>query len=224
MISGPKHYAGPEDGGEVVSPRLFLTCAYLAEVLELVEEAVDQVALAAETGIDRPSRLPVGLDRDATAPAACGDQVRNRCLFGGPRRRQAEGRASSLRSGCGPLMGADDRVGDDLHAVGVFFGWRFKGLNPDPRDGPSLEAVMDGCAERIALRQIAQRRAGSQNPEDAAEYPAHPPDTRLVWKEGIDQRACLPPGDPRPFKCAACAATPSARRRPSPPPHRLGAS
>ncbi len=75
-------------------------------------------------------------------------------------------------------MGTDDRVGDDLHAVGVSIGQRFKGLNPDPRNGPPLEAFMDGCAESIALRQIAPRRAGSQNPGDAAEYPAHPPDTR----------------------------------------------
>jgi len=44
-------------------------------VLELVEETLDEVALAAEFGIDRSLHLAVAPGGDVAAPAVCRDQV-----------------------------------------------------------------------------------------------------------------------------------------------------
>lgn len=61
------------DGGEEVPCELVVACGYAAEVLDLVEEALDQIALSVEFGIDRALPFAVALGRDVWARAMFGD-------------------------------------------------------------------------------------------------------------------------------------------------------
>lgn len=73
----PDTRTGNEYGGEIVSRRLFVSCGHFSEMLELVEEALDKVALAVECWVDRTLHLAIALRGDVSAPAMCRDQVEN---------------------------------------------------------------------------------------------------------------------------------------------------
>ena len=63
------------DAGEEISGELVVTRGYAAEVLELVEEALDEVALAIEREIAGAEALAVGLGRDHRGDAPLGQAV-----------------------------------------------------------------------------------------------------------------------------------------------------
>ena len=63
------------DAGEEISGELVVTRGYAAEVLELVEEALDEVALALEREIAGAEALAVGLGRDHRGDAPLGQAV-----------------------------------------------------------------------------------------------------------------------------------------------------
>lgn len=76
-MSDPESGCGQSDGGEEVSGELVVACGDGAEVLELVEEAFDEVALAIERGVDGALNLAVALGRDVRGGAVGGDQLEN---------------------------------------------------------------------------------------------------------------------------------------------------
>jgi len=67
--------ASAGDSREAVPGELVVTCGDASEMLELVEEALDQVTVAVELGIDRPHDLHIALRRDVGGGAAGCEQI-----------------------------------------------------------------------------------------------------------------------------------------------------
>ena len=65
------------DGGEEVSGELVVARGDATEVLELVEEALDEIALSIEGAVDRALPLAVALGRDVCSRAVIGDQLQD---------------------------------------------------------------------------------------------------------------------------------------------------
>jgi hypothetical protein len=60
-----------------------------------------------------------------------------------------------------------NRTVDHLHFAAMGLGHGVHQLVPYPGLAPAIEAIVGGRIRRVALRQIAPWRSGSQNPEDA---------------------------------------------------------
>lgn len=69
----PETGAGKRDCGEEVPGQLVVARCDGAEVLQLVEEALDEVALTVDRGVDRSLLLAVALGRDVGRGAVGGD-------------------------------------------------------------------------------------------------------------------------------------------------------
>ncbi len=74
----PEAEGSENDGGEEVSGELVITGGDGTEVFELVEEALDEVALAVEGGVDRAADADVALAGDMGSRAAGLDEVVSR--------------------------------------------------------------------------------------------------------------------------------------------------
>lgn len=125
-MSEPESRGRESDGGEEVSCELVVACGDASEVLELVEEAFDEVALPVELRIDGALVLPVALCGDMRAGAAEGDDLEDGlgvvaavCDGIGSRAQAVEqGRDGGLVGGLawrdqqtdGQAAGVDDRV------------------------------------------------------------------------------------------------------------------
>lgn len=70
----PEPRRSQSDGGEEVPSELVVACGDAAKVFELVEEALDQIALPIELGVDRALPFAVALGRDVRARAVFGNQ------------------------------------------------------------------------------------------------------------------------------------------------------
>src|SRR5712692_4572615 len=64
--------------GEKISGEFVITCGDGAEVLELIEEAFDEVAFTVECEIARPFGLAVGLGRNDRSDSPLGEGVEER--------------------------------------------------------------------------------------------------------------------------------------------------
>jgi len=71
----PKAGSRQHHGCEEVSGSFVVTCGDTAEVLELIEEALDEVALPVERVIDGALDLAVAAGRDMGAATATFDQI-----------------------------------------------------------------------------------------------------------------------------------------------------
>jgi hypothetical protein len=69
------HSAGELDAGEEISGEFVVACGDRTKVLEFVEEALDEVALAIEREIATARRLAVGLRRNHRRDVAPGERV-----------------------------------------------------------------------------------------------------------------------------------------------------
>ena len=74
-MSEPEASGSEGDCREEVSGELVVACGDAAEVFELVEEALDEIALAIEFGIDGTLDLAVALGRDVRPRAVLGDDL-----------------------------------------------------------------------------------------------------------------------------------------------------
>jgi len=74
-MSDPESGSCECDGGEEVPCELVIAGGDGSEVFELVEEALDEVALAVDFGIDGALELAVALGRDVRRGAMGGDQL-----------------------------------------------------------------------------------------------------------------------------------------------------
>ena len=72
---GPEAGGGDEGGGEVVPGELVIAGRDPSKVLELVKEALDQVALSVEFVLDGSLDLAVPLGRDVCLSAGLGDKI-----------------------------------------------------------------------------------------------------------------------------------------------------
>ena len=70
----PEACGGESAGGEEVSGEFVVSGCDTAEVLELVEEAFDEIALTIEPPIDRALYFAVPLGRDVSLTATTGDE------------------------------------------------------------------------------------------------------------------------------------------------------
>lgn len=71
----PEARGREQDGGEEVSGRFVVAGRDAAEVLQLVEEAFDEIALSIDCAVDRALNLAVTAGRDMSPPAAAFDQI-----------------------------------------------------------------------------------------------------------------------------------------------------
>ena len=71
----PDPSGGEGDGREEVSGEFVVSGCDTPEVLELVEEAFDQIALAIEPAVDRALYFAVALGRDVSFAAPAGDEL-----------------------------------------------------------------------------------------------------------------------------------------------------
>lgn len=78
IIPDPDAGGGESNGGQEVSGEFVESGGDASEVLELVEEALDEVALPVEIAIDRSLDLDVALGRDMGLPTSGADQVDQR--------------------------------------------------------------------------------------------------------------------------------------------------
>jgi hypothetical protein len=74
-MSDPEPDSGECDGGKEVPGELVIAGGDSSEVFELVEEALDEVALPVDRGIDRALDLAVPLGRDVRVGAMGGDEI-----------------------------------------------------------------------------------------------------------------------------------------------------
>ena len=72
---GPEAGGGDEGGGEVVPGELVIAGRDPSKVLELVKEALDQIALSVEFVLDGSLDLAVPLGRDVCLSAGLGDKI-----------------------------------------------------------------------------------------------------------------------------------------------------
>ena len=69
------------------------------------------------------------------------------------------------------LVDPDDGGVDHLHVAVMRCGDRIHQAIPDASFAPAVEAVVNGGARAIALRQVPPERTRAQHPEDAVENP-----------------------------------------------------
>ena len=100
-MSDPKSCGNESDGGEEVSGELVVAGGDAAEVFEFVEEALDEVALAVELGIDGSLPLAVALGRDVGGGAVSDQEVEN-----------GLGIVAAVGDGVAGRLEAFDEVGD----------------------------------------------------------------------------------------------------------------
>jgi hypothetical protein len=167
-----------------VSGGLVVAGGDAAEVLWLVEEALDQVALPIEGVVDRALDLAVAAGGDVNPAAAAFNQVDDGAgIVAAVGNRSRSGLRSSSKVGAivlsedfhengrwrdpdpfftagGMLVGADDRRVDQLQRLRRLRCQCFKYSKPDARLRPSIEAVVDRRVWAVAFRQIAPRRRG----------------------------------------------------------------
>lgn len=75
ISAGPQSSGGEQHGGEEVPGKLGEAGCDTAEVLELAEEPLDEVALAVEVSVDRALDLAIRLGGDVGLSACAADQI-----------------------------------------------------------------------------------------------------------------------------------------------------
>ena len=70
--------AGQLNAGEEISGQFVVACGDSSKVLELVEEALDEIALTVEDKITSPRRLAVGFRRNHGGDFALGERIEQR--------------------------------------------------------------------------------------------------------------------------------------------------
>ena len=153
----PTHKAHPDpcgcelDEGEVVFRVLLEARGDGAEVLELVEEALDEVALAVEEGAERRAPLTVRHRLDASPGAARGEGLaKGVAVVAGVGEEHLAGNDRVEKTACArPVVGLPGReVERDRQAVGIDYGVNLR-RQPAPR-APQASGVrvVPGGGER----------------------------------------------------------------------------
>jgi hypothetical protein len=213
-MAHPEACRGDEDRGEVVSGRLLVSRGDLAEVIEVVDEALDQVALALDGGINGPLHLAVALGRDVPEPAMCLDQVQHgagvmaaighdiagarmegqrpchRCLVGGLSGREGDGDGQSA-----PLHHRVDLGAHDAPDHGLFDEYQSKenakhtlrALEENARQG-----YWSGSLPPVGYRVVDAEKRGAKIRKVLEIDPLHADTVRLMFRlplEGDGTRA-----------------------------------
>ena len=141
ISSQPDTDAEEFDCGEVGVGALVVSCGDPSGVLELSEEALDQVAIAVEEGAEGGAGLPVPFGRNVGEGAGCG--------------------------GPGPQCVAVIALVGQQHASRF---QPVQKLVPDPGLPPSHKAVVAGGAGPVAVRNVRPRAARAKTPQNAVDH------------------------------------------------------